>query len=163
MYLKQCLRFFLSISNLEVLLRICRFSLSFPSRHGLKKIREIWGVKELCLILFLVTPKAVPIVTAKKNFGNCTFVQWKPINTGFCPVEYTVQFMNNSDTLGIVPNISHTENQICEKQFLNATSVVVRATYNGTIGVRSTVNVRVFTTTTTPETITATNKPGKSF
>ena len=76
-------------------------------------------------------------------------------------MEYTVQFMNNYDTLGIVSNI--TKKKICEEQFLNATSVVVWATYSGTKGVESAVSVRVFTSTTTPETITATNKPGKSF
>ena len=112
----------------------------------------------------LVTPNAVPIVTAvKAYFRNCTLVQWEPINTGFCPVEYTVQFMNNSDTPGIVSNINYTKKQICKEQFLNATSVVIWATYNGTKGVESMVNVREFTTTATPETITATNKPGKSF
>ena len=71
--------------------------------------------------------------------------------------------MNNSDTLGIVSNISHTKKQICEEQFLNATSVVIWAAYNGTEGAKSVVNVRMFTTTTTPGTITSTNKPGKSF
>ena len=80
-------------------------------------------------------------------------------------MEYTVQFMNNSDELGIVSNISDTKEQICE-QFLNATRVVVWATYNGIKGEESAVNVSVFTTTTTPKTpktITSTNKPGKSF
>ena len=76
-------------------------------------------------------------------------------------MEYTVQFMNNSDTLGIVSNI--TKKKICEEQFLNATSVVVWSTCNGTKGVESAVNVRVFTITTTPETITEINNPGKSF
>ena len=78
-------------------------------------------------------------------------------------MEYTVQFKRNSETLGNVSNISHTKKQICEEQFFNATSVAIWATYNGTKGFESVVNVTMFTTTTTPATTAAANKPGKSY
>ena len=54
-------------------------------------------------------------------------------------MEYTVQFKNNTNTLGIVRDISYTKKQICEEQFFNATSVAIWATYSGTKGVESEV------------------------
>ena len=78
-------------------------------------------------------------------------------------MEYTVQFLNNSNELGIVQKINYTRKQICEKQYFNATSIVIWATYNGTEGFKSATNVTLFITSTLPETTTTTTRSGKSY
>ena len=112
--------------------------------------------------LHLVTPAAVPNVTAQRLYsGNCSKVQWQSVNTGLCPVEYTVQFLNDTHVLGNITGIEDKNRSICSKEYFYATSIVIWATHNGTEGNKTKKIVSLTTTTaTTTTTASATAKSG---
>ena len=120
----------------------------------------------LCLTNFyklhLVTPAAVPNVTAQRLYsGNCTKVHWHTVDTGLCLVEYTVQFLNDTGVLGNITGIEHNNLSICSKEYFNATTIVIWATYNGTEGNKTRKMVSLTTTTATTTTTTSTTaEPG---
>ena len=112
--------------------------------------------------LHLVAPAAVPNVIAQRLYsGNCSEVRWQSVNTGHCPVEYTVQFLNDTHFLGNITGIEDKNRSICSKEYFYATSIVIWATYNGTEGNKTKKMVSLTTTTATPTTTaSATAKSG---
>lgn len=91
-------------------------------------------------------------------------MRWEPIDTGSCPVEYNIQFTYNSKWLVTVQKINDTRKLICEKQYFNATNIVIWATtYNGYNGRKSAVNVKHFIPFTLPETTITTIRSGESY
>ena len=86
---------------------------------------------------------------ARKGCDDTRRVQWQPVDTGTCLVEYTVEFSNNrNNTIVIVENI--TDTFYCTSDYDNAKSVVVWATYKGIRGTNS--NVTFLTATPKPTT-----------
>ena len=83
-------------------------------------------------------------------------VQWQPANIGLCPVEYTVQFLNNTGLLGNITSIEHANRSICSNEYFNATSIEIWATYNGNEGIKTRKMLSLTTTTTTTATATTT-------
>lgn len=112
--------------------------------------------------LHLVTPAAVPNVIAQRlHSENCSKVQWQSVNTGLCPVEYTVQFLNDTHVLGNITDIEDKNRSICSKEYFYATSIVIWATYDGTEGSKTKEMVSLTTTTaTTTTTASTTAKSG---
>ena len=84
-------------------------------------------------------------------------VQWQPLNTGTCPVKYTIQFRNSKgDVIGTVVNMNNSTSY-CTNDYDNAISVVMWATYNGTQG--NTAEAELVTTTPEPSTPTTITPP----
>ena len=55
-------------------------------------------------------------------------VQWQPVNTGSCSVEYAIEFRNiTNNIIGVVESI--TDSFYCTSDNDNAISVIVWATY----------------------------------
>ena len=70
-----------------------------------------------------------------KTGCNGTRVQWQPINTGNCVVEYTIEFRKTNKIVGTEKNIRG--NSYCTRDHNNATSVIMWATYEGRQGLIS--------------------------
>ena len=106
----------------------------------------------------LVTAAEVKIdnffqVDDQPNCNGTRRVQWQPINTGNCSVEYTIEFRNNiNGTIGTEESI--TGNFYCTSKYDNATSVIMWATYEGTQGFKS--DPRLLTAAPVPPTTTTT-------
>lgn len=83
-------------------------------------------------------------------------VQWQPVNTGSCSVEYAIEFRNIANNIiGVVENI--TGSFYCTSDNDNAISVIVWATYESKQGVKSKppfLTAALATTTTITTTIT---------
>ena len=83
-------------------------------------------------------------------------VQWQPVNTGSCSVEYAIEFRNiTNNIIGVVESI--TDSFYCTRDNDNAISVIVWATYESKQGVKSEnafLNATPATTTTITTTIT---------
>ena len=63
-------------------------------------------------------------------------VQWQLLDTGYCSVQYTIQFRNSTnDTIDTVENIIG--HFYCTSNHNNAISVIMWATYKGRKGIRS--------------------------
>ena len=105
----------------------------------------------------LVIPAQVKIVKFFPNDGQdgCNGtrrVEWQPLKTGSCPVEYTIQFRKAEDIiLDKMGNISGTF--YCTSDYNNATSVVVWSTYQRRQGNAS--EETLFTPTAKPITHTS--------
>ena len=88
-------------------------------------------------------------------------VQWQPINTGSCSVEYTIEFRNSKIiTIGVVESI--TGNFYCTSDYDNAILVIVWATYESKQGLKSEpalLTTRRTTNTTTTITTTIITPP----
>lgn len=86
-------------------------------------------------------------------------VEWQPIKTGSCPVEYNIQFRKDEDIiLGKIENTLGTF--YCTSDYNNATSVVVWATYEVRQGNAS--EETLFTPTPKPVTHTPTTTSADS-
>ena len=83
-------------------------------------------------------------------------VQWQPVNTGSCSVEYAIEFRKiTNNIIGVVENI--TGSFYCTSDNDNAISVIVWATYESKQGVQSKpafLAATLATTTTITTTIT---------
>ena len=121
-------------------------------------------VQQLLQVVFcnfhLVIPAKVKIDDFLQNdnrerCNDTRRVQWHPLDTGNCLVEYTVEFRNNTNnTIGIVENITKTS--YCTSDYNNAKSVVVWATYKGMRGINSSVQFL----TATPKSTTPSSTSG---
>ena len=80
-------------------------------------------------------------------------VQWQPLDTGNCSIEYNIEFRNSTDgVIDTVRNIRSENTFYCTNDYDNAISVVMWATYNVTQGIKS--EAKLFTRT--PESTTST-------
>ena len=114
----------------------------------------------LCNFL-LVVPAQVKIGNFFQNdeqvgCNGTRRVQWQPVDTGSCSVEYAIEFRNGANNIiRVVENI--TGSFYCTSHHDNAISVTVWATYKGTQGVKSKpAFLTARTTTNTTTTITTT-------
>lgn len=73
--------------------------------------------------------------------AGCTHrVQWQPLNTGKCPVEYNIQFQGRyGNILGNVTNVKNNVNFYCTDDYANSYSVTIWASYKGVKGIESQV------------------------
>ena len=77
-----------------------------------------------------------------KKVGCTRRVQWQPLNTGNCPVEYTIQFRNRYGTiLGNATNIRNNVNFYCTDNYASSYSVTMWATQEGVRGTKSQVTI----------------------
>ena len=118
----------------------------------------------------LVTAAKVTIdnffrVDSKPGCNGTRRVQWQPIDTGNCLVEYTMEFRKSSEIVGTVENIRGPS--YCTRDHDNATSVIIWATYEGRQGIKSDAKPLTLTqesTTPTGTTVSATStQEGKNL
>ena len=77
-----------------------------------------------------------------EKFGCHRCVQWQPIDTGTCPVEYNIQFRDNGYTIvGTVLGVKSNVNIFCTDDYPNSTSVTMWATHNGVKGNESQIEL----------------------
>ena len=92
----------------------------------------------------LVKPEPVIIddFLLSEKVGCTRRVQWEPLNTGNCPVEYTIQFRNRYGTiLGNATNIRNNVNFYCRDNYASSYSVTMWATHKGVKGTKSQVTI----------------------
>lgn len=92
----------------------------------------------------LVKPKPVIIddFLLSEKVGCTRRVQWEPLDTGNCPVEYTIQFRNRySPMLGNATNIRNNVNFYCTDNYASSYSVTMWATHKGVKGTKSQVTI----------------------
>ena len=78
--------------------------------------------------LYLVKPDPVIIddFLLSEKVGCTLRVQWQPLDTGNCPVEYTIQFRNRYGTiLGNATNIRNNVNFYCTDNYASFYSVTM--------------------------------------
>ena len=70
--------------------------------------------------------------------NTCKRAQWQPIDAGNCRVTYSVEYFDrNYKVIGMVTGIKNDVMLNCNSSFVNATSIVIYATYKGIHGKRS--------------------------
>lgn len=92
----------------------------------------------------LVKPEPVIIddFLLSEKVGCTRRVQWEPVDTGNCPVEYTIQFRNRYGTiLGNATNIRNNVNFYCTDNYASSYSVTMWATHKGVKGTKSQVTI----------------------
>ena len=92
----------------------------------------------------LVKPEPVIIddFLLSEKVGCTRRVQWEPLDTGNCLVEYTIQFRNRYGTiLGNATNIRNNVNFYCTDNYASSYSVTVWATHKGVKGTKSQVTI----------------------
>ena len=92
----------------------------------------------------LVKPGPVSIddFLLSEKVGCTRRVQWQPLETGKCPVEYNIQFMNRYGTiLGNATNIRNNVSFYCTDDYASSYSVKMWATYRGIKGTKSQVTI----------------------
>ena len=92
----------------------------------------------------LVKPEPVIIddFLLSEKFGCTRRVQWEPLDTGNCLVEYTIQFRNRYGTiLGNATNIRNNVNFYCTDNYASSYSVTMWATHKGVKGTKSQVTI----------------------
>ena len=92
----------------------------------------------------LVEPEPVSIddFLLSERAGCTRRVQWQPLDTGNCPVEYNIQFMNRYGTiLGNATNIRNNVSFYCTDDYANSYSVTMWATHKGIKGTESQVTI----------------------
>ena len=82
-------------------------------------------------------------------------VQWQRLDTGNCPVEYNIEFIDNcSKILGNITDIGNNVSFYCTDDYIDSFSVTMWASRNGVKGNKSHVTVLV----TTPKTVLSNTK-----
>lgn len=92
----------------------------------------------------LVKPEPVIIddFLLSEKVGCTRRVQWEPLDTGNCLVEYTIQFRNRYGTiLGNATNIRNNVNFYCTDNYASSYSVTMWATHKGVKGTKSQVTI----------------------
>ena len=96
------------------------------------------------MIFFLVKPDPVHIdhFLPSEKFGCNRRVQWQPIDTGTCPVNYNIQFRDNSSAIvGSVTGVKNNVNIFCTDDYSNSSSLTMWASHNGINGNKSQVEL----------------------
>ena len=92
----------------------------------------------------LVKPEPVIIddFLLSEKVGCTRRVQWEPLDTGNCPVEYTIQFRNRYGTmLGNATNIRKNINFYYTDNYASIYSVTMWATHKGVKGTKSHITI----------------------
>ena len=92
----------------------------------------------------LVKPEPVIIddFLLSEKVGCTRRVQWEPLDTENCLVEYTIQFRNRYGTmLGNATNIRNNVNFYCTDNYASSYSVTMWATHKGVKGTKSQVTI----------------------
>ena len=112
-----------------------------------KELNESWYFRDILFLstnLCLVKPDQVIIdgFLPSDKAGCTRRVQWQPLDTGKCPVEYNIQFRNRYDKiLGNVTNIRNNVNFYCTDDYANSYSVTMCATFKSIKGIESQVTL----------------------
>ena len=96
------------------------------------------------MTFYLVKPDPVHIdhFLPSEKFGCNRRVQWQPTDTGACPVNYNIQFRDNSSTIvGSVTGVKDNVNIFCTDDYSNSSSVTMWASHNGVNGNKSQVEL----------------------
>ena len=96
------------------------------------------------MTFYLVKPDPVHIdhFLPSGKFGCNRRVQWQPIDTGACQVNYNIQFRDNSSTIvGSVTGVKDNVNIFCTDDYSNSLSVTMWASHNGVNGNKSQVEL----------------------
>ena len=79
-----------------------------------------------------------------EKVGCARRVQWQPLDTGKCPVEYNIQFRNRYGAiLGNATNIRKNVSFYCTNDYACSYSVKMWATYRGIKGTESQLTILI--------------------
>ena len=105
----------------------------------------------------LVKPDPVRIddLLLSNEVGCPLRVQWQPVDTGKCPLEYNIQFWNSYGTiLGNVTAARNNNGSYCTDAYDDSFAVTMFATYKGVKGFETRLTIL---RTTLKSTVTKTN------
>ena len=112
-----------------------------------KELNKSWYFRDVLISsinLWLVKPDQVSIDGfLPSNKAGCTrCVQWQPLDTVKCPVEYNIQFRNRyGKILGNVTNVRNNVKFYCTDDYVNSFSVTMWATFKSIKGIKSQVTL----------------------
>lgn len=87
-------------------------------------------------------PAIIDDFLLSEKVGCSLRVQWQPLDTGNCPVEYTIQFRNRYGTiLGNATNIRSNISFYCTDNYASIYSVTMWATHKGVKGTKSHITI----------------------
>ena len=67
--------------------------------------------------------------------SSCNTIEWIPhAQIGECTVEYNILYISGSKVIGITTDVKHFDNKICSNDYIDATSIVMWASFKGING-----------------------------
>ena len=89
----------------------------------------------LLFFFILVTPSAINGIKFYKNGSLCNTIEWIPhAQIGECTVEYNILYIRRSEAVGITIDVKHLDHKICSNDYIDATSIVMWASFKGING-----------------------------
>ena len=96
----------------------------------------------MIICLFKPDPVRIDDFFLYNEVGCCLRVQWQPVDTGKCPLEYNIQFWNSYGTiLGNVTAARNNNGSYCTDAYDDSFAVTMFATYKGVKGVESRLTI----------------------